>query len=56
MTSKLAFGGCHWCTEGIFQCLKGVKFVDQGWIASNGANAVFSEGVLIQYDSTIIDL
>ncbi|MCG8307665.1 MAG: peptide-methionine (S)-S-oxide reductase [Cytophagales bacterium] len=29
-------GGCHWCTEGIFQSLKGVRHADQEWIGSDG--------------------
>ena len=27
-------GGCHWCTEGVFQALRGVTQVDQGFIQS----------------------
>jgi peptide-methionine (S)-S-oxide reductase len=31
---KIGFGGgCHWCTESVFQALKGVQKVEQGWFA-----------------------
>jgi peptide-methionine (S)-S-oxide reductase len=49
-------GGCHWCTEAVFSVLKGVSKVEQGWIASTEKNKYFSEAVLIEFDSTIIDL
>lgn len=47
-------GGCHWCTEAVFSSLKGVRSVKQGWIASVGDNATFSEGVLLEYDAAVI--
>ena len=47
-------GGCHWCTEAVFSSLKGVRSVQQGWIASVGNNASFSEGILVEYDDAII--
>lgn len=49
-------GGCHWCTEAVFQSLKGVSRVQQGWIASSGSNEAFSEAVIVHYDRSIIDL
>jgi peptide-methionine (S)-S-oxide reductase len=34
---KIALGGgCHWCTEAVFQSLKGVQKVEQGYVASTG--------------------
>ena len=49
-------GGCHWCTEAVFQSLKGVARVQQGWIASEGENTAFSEAIIVTYDPKIIDL
>ena len=49
-------GGCHWCTEGVFQSLKGVTQVDQGWIRSADENQDFSEAVIIHFDPEEISL
>lgn len=49
-------GGCHWCTEAVFQSLKGVEKVEQGYIASNEDAYPFSEAVVVHYDPEIIDL
>ena len=55
--TKIAFGGgCHWCTEAVFQSLKGVYNVEQGFIASTENNSSFSEAVILQFDSDIISL
>lgn len=57
MISKIALGGsCHWCTEAIFQSLKGVVKVEQGWVASVGDASSFSEGVIVHYDTNVISL
>ncbi|WP_088323971.1 peptide-methionine (S)-S-oxide reductase [Polaribacter tangerinus] len=51
---KIAFGGgCHWCTEAVFQSLKGVEDVKQGFIASEGKNNTFSEAVIVSFTSEI---
>lgn len=57
MVKKAGFGGgCHWCTEAVFSSLKGIISVHQGWIASDGNNASFSEGVIVEYDTEVISL
>jgi len=54
---KIGFGGsCHWCTEAVFQSFRGVVKVDQGWIASTGDHAAFSEAVVVTFDPTVISL
>ena len=55
---KVGFGGgCHWCTEAIFDSLKGVSQVDQGWISSTHQDTTTpSEAVIIHYDEKIISL
>lgn len=49
-------GGCHWCTEAVFQSLKGVVQVEQGYIASTGKAEALSEAVIITYLPEIIPL
>jgi len=49
-------GGCHWCTEAVFQSLRGVTQVEQGFIASTGKATAFSEAVLLNYNPLIISL
>jgi peptide-methionine (S)-S-oxide reductase len=49
-------GGCHWCTEGVFESLSGVTKVNQGWIASNGKHSNFSEAVEVFFDPAVISL
>ena len=54
---KIGFGGgCHWCTEAIFQSLKGVIKVEQGFIAQEDGDSSFSEAVLVNYDTKQISL
>ena len=56
MTSKIGLGGsCHWCTEAIFQSIKGVNQVDQGWISSK-ESPTLSEAVLVTFDPLVISL
>lgn len=57
MTSKIALGGgCHWCTEAVFQALIGVEKVEQGYVASIGANSTFSEAVVVYFNAAEISL
>ncbi|MBD3905116.1 peptide-methionine (S)-S-oxide reductase [Chryseobacterium sp. Ch-15] len=57
MNNKIGFGGgCHWCTEAIFQSLIGIADVKQGWISSFGKNVSFSEAVLVEYNPLTISL
>lgn len=49
-------GGCHWCTEAVFQALRGVCRVQQGFIASQSPHDSFSEAVIVDYDPAIIGL
>lgn len=54
---KIGFGGgCHWCTEGIFVSLQGVKQVQQGWIAGPAPDDDFSEAVIVHFDPKAISL
>ncbi len=49
-------GGCHWCTEGVFQALRGVIQVDQGFIQSEAPSDTWAEGVIVTFDPAIIGL
>jgi peptide-methionine (S)-S-oxide reductase len=48
-------GGCHWCTEAVFQNLHGVVNAEQGWISASGA-VEFSEAVLVHFKPEKISL
>ena len=57
LISKIALGGgCHWCTEAVFQSLNGVEKVEHGYVASNGENNSFSEAVIVHFISEYISL
>ena len=54
---KLAFGGgCHWCTEGVFQALRGVEKVDQGFVQSDAPADAWAEAVIVTFDPSVIKL
>lgn len=49
-------GGCHWCTEAVFQPLVGVSKVRQGFICSDAPDDTWSEAVEVSFDPTRISL
>jgi len=55
--SKIGFGGgCHWCTEAVFQSLRGVTRVDQGFIQSEPPADSWSEAVIVYFDPATIEI
>lgn len=57
VNTKIALGGgCHWCTEAVFQALKGVYAVEQGFVASTDENNTFSEAVIVHFNPENISL
>lgn len=54
---RIAFGGgCHWCTEAVYNSIKGILGVEQGFVASEGEDSSFSEAVIVRYDPINISL
>lgn len=54
---KIGFGGgCHWCTEAVFQAVSGVNKVEQGFITSTAFPENFSEAVIVHFDPKITSL
>lgn len=49
-------GGCHWCTEAVFQSLPGVGQVDQGFIRAPAPDDALSEAVVVHFDPAVIAL
>lgn len=49
-------GGCHWCTEAVFQHLRGVSDVEQGFIASHPPHDTLSEAIQLRFDPDILPL
>ncbi len=49
-------GGCHWCTEAVFQALRGVERVEQGFIRSAPPDDDWSEAVIVHFDPDVISL
>ena len=43
-------GGCHWCTEAVFQALRSVSAVEQGFAASVPPDEAWSEAVRVTFD------
>lgn len=42
-------GGCHWCTEAVFQAVEGVVQVEQGYVSSDTPADSLSEAVIVHY-------
>ena len=54
---KIGFGdGCHWCTEAVFQSLRGVTEVEQGFIKSLAPHDTYSEAVIVTFEPDVIPL
>ncbi len=54
---KIALGGgCHWCTEAVFQSLNGVDKVQQGFVSSTGNDSAFSEAIIVHFNPSTITL
>jgi len=49
-------GGCHWCTEAVFQTLRGVVDVAQGFVCAPPPHDSWSEAVIVSFDPELIDL
>ena len=49
-------GGCHWCTEAVFQALAGVSSVEQGFIRSDPPEDAWSEAVIATFDPSVLPL
>ncbi len=49
-------GGCHWCTEAVFQSLRGVEKVEQGFIRAMTPDDDWSEAVIVHFDPMQIGL
>ncbi len=55
--TRIAFGGgCHWCTEAVFQSIIGVEKVEQGYVASIDDKATFSEAVIVNFNTECVNL
>lgn len=55
--NKIGFGGgCHWCTEAVFQSLNGVHKIEQGWVGSEAEHSSLSEAITLEYDPKLISL
>jgi peptide-methionine (S)-S-oxide reductase len=57
LSEQVGFGGgCHWCTEAVYQALQGVGYVEQGFIQSLPPDDGWSEAVIVTYDPVAIGL
>jgi len=49
-------GGCHWCTEAVFQAIAGISKVEQGFIRSDPPDDSWSEAVVVTFDPVALPL
>ena len=49
-------GGCHWCTEAVFQAVAGISKVEQGFIAADPPDDAWSEAVVVTFDPVALPL
>ena len=49
-------GGCHWCTEAVFQSFRGVEAVEQGFARSEAPHDAWSEAVRVHWDTDALPL
>ncbi len=66
MQSIIFASGCFWCTEAVFQQLKGVQSVVSGYVGGEKPNPTYdqvsmgntghAEAIKVEYDSTVISL
>ena len=49
-------GGCHWCTEAVFDHLRGVSHVEQGFARSDPPADSWSEAARVTFDPAVIPM
>ena len=49
-------GGCHWCTEAVFDHLHGVRTVEQGFHRSDPPRDAWSEAARVSWDPDTLPL
>ena len=49
-------GGCHWCTEAVFDHLRGVRSVEQGFHRSDPPYDAWSEAARVSWDPDALPL
>ena len=49
-------GGCHWCTEAVFDHLRGVSLTEQGFARSDPPHDAWSEAARVTFDPDTLPL